>query len=95
MEVVLGSDKEWFITKAQTHGPGRSETNRFSEPSVIALSYPGTYPLLKNPWFMDPRSFMEKIPNSFLILPQGRETQKGKETLISYIPRTLICLIDF
>ena len=39
---MLGSDKEFVVTKARTHGPGHGAAYRCSEPSVIPLSCPGT-----------------------------------------------------
>ena len=35
---MLGSEKEFVITKAQTHGPGHGAVYQWSEPSVIPLS---------------------------------------------------------
>ena len=39
---MLGSKKEFVITEAWTHGPGHGVAYRWSEPSVIPLSYSGT-----------------------------------------------------
>ena len=41
-DVVLGSNKEFVITKVQTCGPGCGKAYQCSELSVIPLSYPGT-----------------------------------------------------
>ena len=41
--VVLGSDKEFVITKAQTHDPEHSTAYQWSEPSEIQLTYPGAH----------------------------------------------------
>ena len=44
VDVVLGSDKEFVITKVQIDSPGHGTGYHCSEPSVIPLSYPGMYP---------------------------------------------------
>ena len=41
LDVVIGSNQEFVITKAQTHSPGHGAAFQCSEPSVIPLSYPG------------------------------------------------------
>ena len=38
---MLGSDKEFVITEAQTPGPGHGTAYQCSELSGIPLSYPG------------------------------------------------------
>ena len=38
---MLGSEKEFVITKAWTHSPGDGTVYRRTEPSVIPLSYSG------------------------------------------------------
>ena len=39
-----GSEKEFVVTKAWTHGPGHGAVYWWSEPSVIPLSYSGAPP---------------------------------------------------
>ena len=41
IDVVLGSEKEFVITKAQTLSPGHCAVYQWSEPSVIPVSYSG------------------------------------------------------
>ena len=38
---MLGSEKKFVVTEAQTHGPGHGTAYQCSEPSVIPLRYPG------------------------------------------------------
>ena len=38
---MLGSEKEFVVTEAWTHGPGHGAVYQCLEPSVIPLSYPG------------------------------------------------------
>ena len=39
IDVALGSNKEFDLTEAQTHGPGGGAAFQYSEPSVTPLSY--------------------------------------------------------
>ena len=41
VDVVLGSEKEFVVTEAWTHGPGHGAVYQWKEPSVIPLSYSG------------------------------------------------------
>ena len=38
---MVGSEKEFVVTEARTHGPGHGTVYRRSEPNVIPFSYSG------------------------------------------------------